>query len=106
MKKFQKEKKITDLCNLPPCAENLKLHISRVNYVASIYERANRLNMCLDNPVEHGWSEDGKVIWSSNYFPDDITDMLLAEDLSDEDQDDESMSDTESEYDSETEDDC
>ena len=54
---FQKEHKTMALCNLPSCLKNLSRHISRSNYVANIYERADRLNMCLDNPCEHGWDE-------------------------------------------------
>ena len=49
----------------------------RVNYVAGIYKRANRLNMCLDNPEDHGWSPDGATIWSNNVFPEDVKDALL-----------------------------
>ena len=49
----------------------------RANYVAGIYERANRLNMCLDNPEDHGWGPDGATIWSDNIFPEDVKDVLL-----------------------------
>ena len=72
MQKFQKDQKTTDLCNLPPCSANLKYHATKSNYVANIYERANRLNMCLDNHREHGWDENGNVVWSDDYFPNDV----------------------------------
>ena len=75
--KFQKEHKTMELCNLPPCLENLLLHISRSNYVANIYERADRLNICLDNPCEHGWDEKGIAVWSTESFPEDVADLLL-----------------------------
>ena len=30
---YEKHKKSVDLCMLPPCQENLKLHMARANYV-------------------------------------------------------------------------
>ena len=35
--KYDKGKKSLDLCMLPPCQENLKLHMRRANYVATIF---------------------------------------------------------------------
>ena len=44
-------KGISHLARLPPCKDNLKLHISPANYVANIYVNAIRLYMCLlDDP--------------------------------------------------------
>ena len=76
MRKFQQEQKVIDHCLLPPCAENLRFHIMRANYVAGIYERANDLT-CLDNPEDHGWGPGGATIWSNNVFPEDVKDALL-----------------------------
>ena len=44
-------KGISDLALLPPCKDNLNLHISRPNYVASMYVHAIKLHMCLDDPI-------------------------------------------------------
>ena len=29
--------------------------------------------MCLDDPIRHGWKEDGTVTWCELYFPDDVS---------------------------------
>ncbi len=62
---------------MPPCERNLALHSRRANYVAYLFRDAHQLNMNLDNPAEHGWKEDGKVIWSSISFPEDVSELLL-----------------------------
>ena len=49
LQKFESGKKITDLSSLPPCQANLKLHIKRSNYVASIFRQAGCLMMDLDD---------------------------------------------------------
>ena len=63
-------KGISDLPLLPPWKDNQKLHISQANYVAI------RLNMCLDDPICHGWKQDVTVQWRDDCFPEDITDVL------------------------------
>ena len=77
LKSFYQEHKPIDLCNIPPCFENLRLHFKRSNYVSTIFQRAGELIMDLDNPVHHGWNEEGDSMWSSQSFPDDIADLLL-----------------------------
>ena len=67
--KFESEKKITDLTLLPPIQANLKLHIKRSNYVASIFRQADCLMMDLDDPANHGWDERGAVVWSDVMLP-------------------------------------
>ena len=69
-------KAISDLALSPPCKDNLKLHISRANYVANMYVNAIRLYMCLDDPIYHGWKEDGTFQWKDDCFPENITDIL------------------------------
>ena len=61
---------------LPPCKDNLKLHISRANYVADMYVNATRLRMCLDHRIYHGWKQDATVQWKDDYFAENITDVL------------------------------
>ena len=74
--KCDKGKKSLDLCMLPPCQENLKLHMRRANYVATIFNSANLLQMILDSPLKHGWDENLVVV--AIVFPDDISDILFA----------------------------
>ena len=62
LQKFESEKKIKDLSLLPPCQSNLKLHIERAIYVASMYRQADRLMMDLDDPVNHEWNEKRSVV--------------------------------------------
>ena len=56
--KYDKGKKSLDLCMLPPCQENLKLHMRRANYASTIFSSANMSQMDLDSPLEHGWDEN------------------------------------------------
>ena len=88
LQKFENEKKITDLSLLPPCQSNLKLHIKRSNYVASIFRQAGRLMMDLDDPANHGWDESGSVVWSDVCYPDDVAELLLSNKIVSTDDDD------------------
>ena len=54
LQNFEREKKIIDLSLLPPCQANLKLHTMRANYVASIFRKADRLFLNLEEPMNHG----------------------------------------------------
>ena len=62
---------------MPPCETNLKLHIMRANYAASIFRNANRLILNLEEPINHGWDERGRVMWSSICYPDDLSQLLI-----------------------------
>ena len=73
-------KGISDLALLPPCKDNLKLHISRAYYVANMYVNALRLHMCLDDPTYHEWKQDGNGEMTEN-----ITDFLETCDGKDDD---------------------
>ena len=77
--KLEKENKVIDLSFMPPCEANLKLHIMRANYVASIFRKADRLILDLEDHTSHGWSDRGQVIWSNDCYPKDITELLLTE---------------------------
>ena len=88
LQKFENEKKITDLSLLPPCQSNLKLHIKRSNYVASIFRQAGRLMMDLDDQANHGWDESGSVVWSDVCYPDDVAELLLSNKIVSTDDDD------------------
>ena len=52
--RYNKQKKIVDLCMLLPCQGNLLLHIKRSNYVAYIMHHANELKPRLESHAHHG----------------------------------------------------
>ena len=74
--KHNKDKKIVELCMLPPCFGNLELHLKRSHYVAYIFQHANRLQLNLDQACLHGWSKIS-VQWMDEYFPNDIHAALI-----------------------------
>ena len=49
--KYDKGKKSLDLCMLPTCQENLKLHMRRENHVAAIFNSANMLQIDFDSNI-------------------------------------------------------
>ena len=60
VKMFQM-KGISDVRLLPPCKDNLKLHIFRVNYEAIMYVNVIRLHICLNDAIYHRWKQDSTV---------------------------------------------
>ena len=52
--KYEKGKKLLGLCMLTWCQQNLKLHMRRANYVATIFNLANMLQMDLNSLFKHG----------------------------------------------------
>ena len=78
-------KGISDLALLTPCKQNLNLHISRANYVANMYINATRLQMCLDDQINHRWREDGTVQWADDCFPENVLDVWESCDEQDDD---------------------
>ena len=83
--KFDKEKKVVDLNVLPPCKNNLKYHIIRSNYVAYIFRHANQLVLDIEKAENHGWNEEGKVCWSDERYPEEVSDFLLKKEHGGED---------------------
>ena len=69
-----------DLTLLPPCQDNLNLHIDWFCYVANLYPESIRSDMLLDSPSMHGWDNERNAIWYETYFPDNIIDLLLLDD--------------------------
>ena len=101
--RYNKSKKITELCMLPPCHGNLMLHLKRANYVAYIFKHANQLILNLDTPENHGW-EGNSTQWMTEYFPSNINDILVdANEVVEEEDDDEEEDES---YDIEEEDDA
>ena len=56
---------------------DLHMYFRRVNYVSNIYKNANMIMMELDDPEDHGWDQLGNAIWSTDWYPTDIADLLL-----------------------------
>ena len=81
-KKYVKEEKAMDLPLLPPCQCTLYLHIlPPYNYVAKIW-KCSLLNVVeCPSIMENGWMENAEIVWVDDAFPDDIMDIVVAEDL-------------------------
>ena len=73
--KYNKNKKIVELSMLPPCRENLILHLKRANYT-SFLMRSTTIKPNIDHFTEHGWTADGGSIWSQEYLPNEIQQIL------------------------------
>ena len=61
-------------------------------------------NIDPDNIQNHGWSENGDIIWIDEAFPENIKSILVNDEISDEDEDEieeaeEAMSKSESDND-------
>ena len=83
--KFDKEKKMVDLNVLPPCKKNLKYHIIQSNYVAYIFRHANQLVLDIEKAENHRWDEEGKICWSDECYPEEVSDFLLEKEHGGED---------------------
>ena len=75
--KFKKKKQVVDISLLPPCRDNLLLQVMRANYVGYIFRNADRLFMDVDDPTNHGWDEQMKVVWTSVCYPLDVSEFLF-----------------------------
>ena len=79
VRKFEQEGKTTDLSLLPPCASDLNLHTKRANYIERISKKAYNLMMNLDDPTFHGWDGNYQAVWDENFFPEDLSELLIEE---------------------------
>ena len=96
--KYNKNGKIVDLCMLPPCLGNLSLHLKRSNYVAYIFRHSNNLQLNLEPPSHHGWS-DTCVEWMKEHFPSDIHSVLISENQTKKESEEEVFEDEEEDLD-------
>ena len=80
-RKIKKENKVIDISLLPPCQSSLKKHTVRSNYVARMWRRASMPVMSLDDPQNHGWLPDLKTDWIDEPYPEDVTELLLNDDI-------------------------
>ena len=82
-KYFDKKKKIVDLCLLPPCQVNLIYHCHRSNYVAYLFRHAEEINIDLESPTLHRWTEDMGMKWADECIPSDIAEQLFSSEIED-----------------------
>eukprot|EP00794_Sanderia_malayensis_P013072 gene13072-biopygen10433 len=88
-RKYENENKIVDLSSLPPCQPVLKLHISGANFVAKIWKSAGEHQLELPHLSGHGWTDKYEIIWMEKAFPENIEDLLM--ELDDSEDDDENV---------------
>ena len=76
---------MVDLNVLPLCKNNLKYYLIRSNYVAYIFRYANQLVLDIERAENHGGDEEGKVCWSDECYPDEVSDFLFEKEHGGED---------------------
>lgn len=76
---YKKKGTIQDLSLLPPCRQSLRLHCKRANYVATIWRSCFNANITFQCASQHGWSQDGKIVWQETAFPSDVESILAEE---------------------------
>ena len=60
-------------------------YIIRSNYVAYIFRHANQLVLDIEKAENHGWDEEGKVCWSDECYPEEVSYFLLEKEHGGED---------------------
>ena len=88
-------RKIQDLSLLPPCQQSIRLYFKRSNYVAKIWKTCLIPMQCYPSINEHGWSEDGTIVWTESILPDNIYELLLNENENDSELEDDSEGESE-----------
>ena len=77
---YRKKNKIQDLSLLPPCLRSLLLHLKRSNYIARIWKLCSQAVIDFQDISNHGWNSSGTIKWTTEEFPDDVVEILTAED--------------------------
>ena len=75
--KYRQKNKIIDLALLPPCQKNLTLHLQRSNFVAYDMRHSNQLRPEREEHEQHGFTAEGKQIWTEQCVPQVIEDVLI-----------------------------
>ena len=88
--KYNQSKKIADLSMLPPCQGNLMLHLKRANYVAYNMRHSCELRPIKEEYSHHGWTEDERPVWVESLLPDNVENVLIEQEGTQNDADDES----------------
>ena len=75
--------KVPDLSSFPPCKQVCDYHCKRANAVTYIWEQS--LSATIRYPIieENGWDPDGNIHLVDDYFPCDVEDILLNDDVED-----------------------
>ena len=77
---YSKDNKVVDLSLLPPCQTSFERHIRRANYVARIWRQASHPMIHIHDPQFHDCNENLSTDWISVPYPEDISELLLAND--------------------------
>ena len=83
--KLKKENKVIDISLLPPCKNSSRTHTKRANYKARIWRKAATPVMSPDDPKYHGRLPDLTINWIDKPYPEDVPQLLLIDDSSDND---------------------
>ena len=73
---------------LPPCLDNLNLHLQRANYVAYLIRHSYQLRPAREEFIRHGWNDEGRPLWFEKYVPEEIGEVLIKNEESYVDDDD------------------
>ena len=70
-----------DMSLLPPCQESLKMHVTRANYQALIWKKADQATPSILGPDGHGWNTIVKggleIGWTNgNLMPQELADII------------------------------
>ncbi|XP_046854152.1 uncharacterized protein LOC124447292 [Xenia sp. Carnegie-2017] len=80
------EKKIE---HVNEASSSLRKHVTRANYVARLWRKAQHPIMALEDPQFHGWLPNLNIDWIAEAYPDDVAELLVERDEeSDEESDD------------------
>ena len=83
---------------LPPHRTVCHLHFGRSNYVAKSWKSTFISVIDFPNTKDHGWTEDGSIVWIKDIFPREIVEILYKEDLPDSEYTLESEGESEDEH--------
>ena len=84
-RKYQNQNKIVDMSTLPPGERVLFLHVKRVNYIASIWKKANVAKPALPPFTDNGWNKDGCLTWISDIFSQEVEKILFDDEFDNND---------------------
>ena len=80
-KKRERENKLIDLSLIPPYKSSLRLHILRMNFLASIWKNTDRATINTPDVTECSWNADVTIESIQEDFPENITEFLVDEDI-------------------------
>ena len=87
-KRVTQNKQAPNISLLPPRRSVFQLHARRAIFVANMWRSTPTAWLILPNFTRFGWDADGFPIWINEAYPDDVSELLLTENLDIEDDDD------------------